>query len=489
MIMFFRNTLFAFAAIGATAAISDDPAPRHSTPIVKTIGKVQPAVAAVYVRKNGGQGAGSGSVIDPRGYVLTAKHVVGDAHVVLLAGRPPLQAQLIGTMPEFDLALLKLGRKAFDRPASPTYPLAGTPPAFIPLGRADEIMLGESILNIGSPGGRGIVVTRGIISSLGISGGNALSLATQSSNGFNQFLQFDAANNPGNSGGALVNEIGQQIGLVTSSIRGEEGVHFAVPPDTIRQSISEMLNSELRHRYVSGITVDPQLGLVTVTRVDAESPADKAGIKSGDVIVSINGRPLRDPIDWEFTRFELSPEQKIELGLKRGAGEHSATLTLAKREPQPGVTVEDAAPGLLSRASEYDPRMADPLSDDVRPAGPPSVVAEVTATPPNLPRDEHYEVLMEGYLKIDEPGLYRLALKSDDGSRLFVHDRLTLDNGGNHAAQLRTGWADLAAGLHPIRIEYYEDQGHEVLELLMAKGDEDLRPVTSEELLHAKLSE
>jgi len=478
----FRTALI-LTFIVVTALADDAPSPRE-TPFVRIIRDVQPAVAVVYVRTESGQGSGSGSVIDPRGYVLTASHVVGKDHVVLLAGRPPLRAELIGTMPEFDLALLKLGGEAFNRPASPTYPLAGTPPAFIRLGLANEVMLGEPVLNIGSPGGRGIVVTQGILSSLGISGGNALSLATQSSNGFNQFFQFDAANNPGNSGGPLVNAIGQQIAVVTSSIRGEEGVHFAVPTDSIRLSLSEMLNAELRHRYVSGIAVDPQTADVRIVSVEPNSPAAASDVRVGDVIVSIDGRALRDPVDWEFMRFDLRPEQEITLGLKREGQELSATLKLAPREHHPAVEVAKTEPGLQCRVAAYDPRVSDPLSDDNHPAGPPMIIPEVTATPPRLPREEHYELLIEGLLEIKEAGLYRLALKSDDGSKLFLHNRLVLDNGGNHAPQIRTGWVDLAVGLHPLRIEFYEDEGNQLLELSIAKDSSALRPVRADELWH-----
>lgn len=463
-------------------ASADDP---RRTPLVVAIQKAQPAVAAIYVRKGRSQGSGSGSVIDSRGYVLTAEHVVGDAHIVLLHGRAPAQAKLVGTLVEYDLALLKLGGNAFNRPASPRYPLDGEPLASVPLGIADELRLGEDIVNMGNPGGRGIVVTRGIISSLGIHGGGALSRATQSSNGWNQSLQFDASNNPGNSGGALINMLGQQVGLVTSSIQQEEGTHFAVPLNYIRSGISQMLNSELRHRFVTGISVDPAVNEIIAT-VEPDSPASKAGLRNSDRIVRCNGRGLRDPIDWEFTRDEFRVGKPVALGIERDGAEAEITFVPTKRESRPAIDADDAQPGLLCRTARYDENIGEPLSDEIWPTGPPTVVPQVTAKPEGISYSDHYEVVMEGLLKIEQTGVYRLGIKSDDGSKLFVHGKLVVDNDGNHADQIRTGWVDLAAGLHPIRVEFYEDEGDENLVLLIEDSEREFVPVKPELLYHAE---
>jgi hypothetical protein len=114
----------------------------------------------------------------------------------------------------------------------------------------------------------------------------------------------------------------------------------------------------------------------------------------------------------------------------------------------------------------------------------PVIVETVQAKPANVPHEDHYELVIEGLLKIDQDGIYRMGLRSDDGSKLFVHDQLVVDNGGNHSPILRTNWVDLQAGLHPIRIEFYEDEGQQMLEFLMALGDVDLVPVTAEKLFH-----
>ncbi|TWU56073.1 trypsin-like peptidase domain-containing protein [Rubripirellula reticaptiva] len=451
---------------------------------VTAIEKSQPAVAAVYAFDDGRRGTGSGSVIDPRGYVLTAKHVVMKDHIVLLGGRPPLRASLIGTMPEFDVAILKLGEQALHRPGAPTHPRANLPPDFIRLSVEADVRMGETVLNIGSPGGRGIVATQGILSAVAFTGVNPLALATQSSTAFDEMLQFDAASNPGNSGGPLVNLLGQQIGMAVSGIPGEEGVHFALPLKTIRHSIPAILNSELRHRYISGITIDPQLADVVVSEVAGESPASAAGIQPGDQIISVGGRGLRDPIDWEFTRFDWRPGDQCTLGIRRGDETMSASIKLSQRTGRPGQQVAATEPGLLCRQSPYDPRLPNPLDEGQRPEGPPTIMTVVGPKPDSLSQEDHYELLIEGLLKVDHAGVYRLGLRSDDGSKLYVHDELLIDNNGNHAPIVRTDWVDLQAGLHPIRIEFYEDEGDQVLELLMAKGDRELEAVSTDRLFH-----
>jgi S1-C subfamily serine protease len=454
------------------------------SPTVVAVEKAQPAVAAVYAYGKDSGGNGSGSVIDPRGYVLTAKHVLKEQHIVLLGGRSPLRASIVGSMPEFDIAILKLGEQAFNRPGSPTYPRDSLPPDFIRLGIDSEVRLGETVLNIGSPGGRGIVVTQGIISAVAFTLTNPLALATQSATAFDELVQFDAASNPGNSGGPIVNLLGEQIGIAVSGINSEEGIHFALPLKTIRRSIPAILNSEFRHQYVSGIEVDPQLASVIVTDVAADSPAAEVGIRVGDQLLSVDGRALRDPIDWEFTRYEWRIDDQVTLGIKRDQETLSVSLRLAERTRKAGVEVAATAPGLQCRFAPYDPRLPFPLDDDQKPAGPPIVIAKVEPKPKSASRDEHYELLIEGLLQVDEAGVYRLGLNSDDGSRLYVHDQLLIDNGGNHAAITRTGWVDLQAGLHPIRIEFYEDEGGQELEFLMARDDAELAPVAAEQLFH-----
>jgi S1-C subfamily serine protease len=455
------------------------------TATVAAVETVQPAIAAVYAFGENKQGTGSGSVIDPRGYVLTAKHVMLKQHIVLLGGRPPLKAELIGTSPEFDVAILKLDGPAFDRPGSPAYPREKLPLDFVRLGVDAQVRMGETILNVGSPGGRGIVVTQGIVSAVAFTGINPLAMATQSSTAFDEMLQFDAASNPGNSGGPIINLLGEQVGLTVSGIPSEEGIHFALPMKTVRDSIPAILNSELKHRYTSGISIDRQSSKVIVSNVDENSPASAGDIQIGDEIISVDGRELRDPIDWEFTRFSWRPGDQITLGIKRSKQSFDVPLKLSHRIGKVGIEVEATEPGLACRFAAYDARIANPLDDDLKPSGEPTVIATVVPKPVHVKQEDHYELVIEGLLKIEHPGAYRLGIRSDDGSQLFVHDRLVIDNGGNHSPKLRTNWVDLQAGWHPIRIEFYEDEGGQVLDFLMALGDSELTAVGPDVLYHS----
>ncbi|MGB7345542.1 MAG: trypsin-like peptidase domain-containing protein [Pirellulaceae bacterium] len=473
----------AAVALPLTATGQDDV---RRTTSVDVLQKVQPAVAVVYAYTQEGRqkGTGSGSVIDPRGYILTAKHVVDQRHIVLLGGRPPLIATLVGTSPEFDVAILRMGKAAFERPGSPVHPRAALPPDYIQLGVDSELRMGETIFNIGSPGGRGIVASRGIVSATAFTGVNPLSIALQSSTAFDEMIQFDAASNPGNSGGPLINLLGQQVGMTVSGIHTEEGIHFALPTKTLRHSIPEIMCSELRQRYVSGVTIDPQLASVTISNVAPESPAFEAGLQVGDQVLSIDGRKLRDPIDWAFAQADWKPEQSVSLTVQRGAEPLDVEFKLARRERQPSVECKSPQPGLLCQYASYDPRIPAPIDDKDRPSDPPMTISVVKARPEGVKPEDHYELSIHGLLKIEQPGRYRLGLTSDDGSRLYMHDHLVLDNNGNHAPLLRTGWVDLDAGFHPLRIEYYEDQGEQVLEFQMAKDDEPLQSVTAGALFH-----
>ncbi|MEM6366612.1 MAG: trypsin-like peptidase domain-containing protein [Planctomycetota bacterium] len=462
----------------------DDP---RRTAAVDVLQQVQPAVAVVFAFDEKGKrlGSGSGSVIDPRGYVLTAKHVVGKNHIVLLGGRAPVTARLVGTMPEFDVAILKLGGAAFNRPGAPVFPRDTLPPDFLRLGVDQELKMGETIFNVGSPGGRGIVASQGIVSAVAFTGINPLSIALQSSMSSDELIQFDAASNPGNSGGPLINLLGQQVGMTISGIHSEEGIHFAVPTNTIRHSIFEILCSELRLGFQSGILIDEQANHVRVLSIDQSSPAFDAGLKTGDQILSVNGKPLRDPIDWAFSQNDWKPRQTLSMQVLRGQETLNVNLVLATRVPTPAIKITNVQPGVTWRSATYDPRIPAPLGQIRRPAHSAGIVATVKALPDDaskkgLPRQDHYVLWLDGYLNIDTPGRYRLGLKSDDGSRLYVHDKLVIDNNGNHAPILRTGWVNLDEGLHPFRIDFYEDEGNQVLELLIAQGDKELQPITAD---------
>ena len=231
-------------------------------------------------------GLGSGVIVSPDGYILTNNHVVegADQITVTLADSRIAEARIVGTDPETDLAVLKIELDKLP---------------VIVLGNSDHAVVGDTVLAIGNPFGVGQTVTSGIISALGRS---ELGINT-----FENFIQTDAAINPGNSGGALVDANGNLIGINTaifSRSGGSLGIGFAVPVSTARNVMQQLISTG---QVVRGwIGVEPQdvtdqlartLNLphpegVVIIGVLRKGPADEAGVRPGDVVLDVAGKPV-----------------------------------------------------------------------------------------------------------------------------------------------------------------------------------------------------
>jgi len=264
----------------------------------------------------GEQSAGSGVIVDAaQGLVLTNHHVIRDAQeiVVILKDRRQLKARLVGTDPGTDIALLHI-------------PAGGL--TAIRLGDSDAISVGDFVVAIGNPFGIGQTVTSGIVSALGRSG-----LGIE---GYEDFIQTDASINPGNSGGALVNLKGELVGVNTAILGpsgGNVGIGFAVPANMARQVMAQIQRyGEMRRGRLGVTTTDlthesaRQLGVkategAVVTAVEPGSPADKAGLRKGDVLLAANGRPVRGSADMR-NRVGLTPiGEEVTLTVERpGSG-------------------------------------------------------------------------------------------------------------------------------------------------------------------------
>ena len=231
---------------------------------------------------------GSGVIVDAnKGYILTNNHVIAKADeiaVTLRDGRV-LQAKLIGTDPDTDVAVIQI----------PAEKLTA-----IPLANSDKIQVGDFVVAIGNPFGLGQTVTSGIVSALGRSG-----LGIE---GYEDFIQTDASINPGNSGGALVNLAGELVGINTaifSQSGGNIGIGFAIPVNMASRIMQQLLkHGEVKRGRLGAQAQDisPQLakafGLkdhrgAVITQVVPDSPADKGGLRPGDIIIQINGRQVK----------------------------------------------------------------------------------------------------------------------------------------------------------------------------------------------------
>lgn len=271
---------------------------------------------------------GSGVIVSPDGYILTNNHVIetADEIEVALADGRTTEAKVVGSDPETDLAIIKV-----DLPNLPA----------ITLGRLEQAKVGDVVLAIGNPFGVGQTVTMGIISALGR---NQLGINT-----FENFIQTDAAINPGNSGGALTDAHGNLLGINTaiySRSGGSLGIGFAVPVTTVKTVMDSIISTG--HVVRGWIGVEPQditpelaesFGIAQksgaiIAGVLRGGPADRAGIRPGDILVAVDGKPVADTTDMLNLIAQLTPGNKTSLTLIR-RGEEAAVEVLVGTRPLP----------------------------------------------------------------------------------------------------------------------------------------------------------
>ncbi len=272
---------------------------------------------------------GSGVIVSHDGYILTNHHVVeaADEIEVALADGRTAKGHIIGSDPDTDLAVIKVE-------------LGNNLPA-ITFGQSDQAHVGDIVLAVGNPFGVGQTVTMGIISALKR---NHLGLST-----FENFIQTDAAINPGNSGGALVDVEGNLLGInsaIYSPNGGSLGIGFAIPTSTAKKVMEQIIQNGSVTRGWVGIAVQdltPELAEsfklkdtqgVLIAEVVRGSPADKAGIKAGDILVSIDGKPLADSNAMLETISALQPGKTAALMLLRSQSEIVIQVKVGKR-PKP----------------------------------------------------------------------------------------------------------------------------------------------------------
>jgi serine protease DegQ len=273
---------------------------------------------------------GSGVIVSSAGYILTNSHVVeaADEIEVLLADGRKLLAKQVGSDAESDLAVLRVESEQL--------------PA-ITFGSSEALQVGDIVLAIGNPFGVGQTVTSGIVSALGR---NQLGINT-----FENFIQTDAAINPGNSGGALIDAGGNLIGINTaiySRSGGSMGIGFAIPVATAKLVMESIIKTGSMTRGWIGVEVQeitPALadsfklkdthGAI-IAGVLRDGPADKAGIKPGDVLLGIEDKTVSDPQNMLTQVAGLQPGSTARLKLRRGQGELEVRVVVGKRpKPQP----------------------------------------------------------------------------------------------------------------------------------------------------------
>jgi serine protease Do len=280
-------------------------------------------------------GTGSGVVVRRDGYILTNNHVVRDAdkiRVTLEDGRA-FDAEVVGTDPKSDVAVIKIKADGLD-PAE--------------LGDSNQLEVGEWVLAVGNPFQLSSTVTAGIVSAVGRSN---IGLAD-----YEDFIQTDAAINPGNSGGALVNLDGKVVGIntaIASRSGGNQGIGFAIPINMAGRIMDSLISHGKVVRGWMGVSIqnindttaeifgmDRPHGAL-VGQVTPGSPAEDAGIRQGDVVVSIDGIQVKDVEDLQLKIVDHDPGTKVDLGILRDGKERSITVKLGELQTDEAAKAED----------------------------------------------------------------------------------------------------------------------------------------------------
>ena len=272
-------------------------------------------VSATQSRING---MGTGIIIDPRGYIVTNYHVVEDVNVlrVRLSDGTSQAALVLARSHEADLALLKI---------SPTRPLS-----IMPLGTAQDLMVGETVVAIGNPYGYEHTISQGVVSAIK----RDVSLNKEVS--YKSLIQTDASINPGNSGGPLLNINGELIGVNVAIRAGAQGIGFAIPVDQMIRVVTDMLRARRRQSAYDGLVCRDRLdqtaeGLVrnvVVERIEANSPAAAAGLRKGDVLVRMGTVAIRCGFDVERALLDRQQGEHIPVVVRRQDAEQKAELVL-----------------------------------------------------------------------------------------------------------------------------------------------------------------
>ncbi|HUT62274.1 MAG TPA: trypsin-like peptidase domain-containing protein [Phycisphaerae bacterium] len=337
--------LAALAAWPTAAAPADVPdGDPRVTPVVRAYRKVKPAVVNIvtekiitarmglmgdsffddifpspFVRRVPVHSLGSGFVIHPSGYLVTNAHVVRRAEKidVVFQDEAKYPAKVISAEERCDLAVLKIE--------------ANAPLPHLPLGRSDDLMVGETVIAIGNPFGYASTVSVGVISATGrnLEFGNGVEIAS--------LIQTDAPINPGNSGGPLLNIKGELIGITTAIRANAQSIGFAIPVDTLAAETTRLLDFERLNRVVFGAAVEQKRGRggpeVLVSGVRRGTPAD-GKLRKGDRLVSVDGAKVAQIPDFSCPMLAAKPGRKVRLGVLRGGRPADVEVTL-EAKPRP----------------------------------------------------------------------------------------------------------------------------------------------------------
>ncbi len=279
-------------------------------------------------RQRTSQSLGSGSIIDPKGIIVTNDHVVSGASKITAMTKSGLELEcdVVGSDADNDLAVLRVRKPNGALPA-------------LKLGSSSDLMIGETVVAIGNPFGLSNTVTAGVVSAKG------RSVRGENGQTYTDFIQTDASINPGNSGGPLVNVDGEMVGVNTAIIGGAQGIGFAIPADRAHRIVDDILRfGEVRAVWIGvrGKTLvtgeENRPRGFRVKTVYPDSPASRAGIRAGDQIVSADGTPIDSQEAFETVLSTRGPGVPVKLVLRTKQAER--TVTVQGEAPPAGIGVQ-----------------------------------------------------------------------------------------------------------------------------------------------------
>jgi serine protease Do len=317
--------------MGGPTALSQDDTDRRAlrrTPIVEAYERVRDSVVNIsardtvvtdffgrlFVMPESERSVGSGFVVHQDGYIATNAHVAdaADRLLVTFADSSEYDARIVARDRQHDLAIIKIDG------AGPFKP--------IPLGRSDDLMIGEQTIAVGNPVGLHNTVTTGVISAL------HRELRIQPRASYQDIIQTDASINPGNSGGPLLNVLGELIGVNTAIRTDAQNIGFAIPVNQLHELLPDMFDVEKLNRVQLGMRVSSGPQSRKVLYVREGSPAERAGVRAGDEVVAIDGAPISRGVDFYVDLLKREAGDRIKLTLRRDG---HLKETGVKLEPAP----------------------------------------------------------------------------------------------------------------------------------------------------------
>jgi len=318
------------------------------------------------------QGLGSGVIVSPNGYILTNNHVVDHASTVtvIMHDKHEYKARVVGADPKTDIAVLKVDSGSLDP---------------ITIGDSDKVQVGDYVLAVGNPFGVGKTVTMGIVSATG--------RANLGIEDYEDFIQTDASINPGNSGGALVNDRGELIGINTAILangsEGNQGIGFAVPVSVARNVMDQIIqNGKVTRAYLGVMAqeVTPSIAKAfhetevrgaLIGDVTPDSPAQKAGLEKGDIILDIDGKPVNNSAELRMHVSLMAPGTKVNVKVFRRGEAKTLPLTLAE---MPSQTARNERPETGSEGALQGITVENVTTGTARQLGLPATDAGVVVT-------------------------------------------------------------------------------------------------------------